>query len=56
MVTCSRGMVKPHALIAHLTRDLASRIAESGIPTMLSPGIPPDVLTFHAHGYRLDCP
>ncbi len=45
MVTCSRGMVKPHALIAHLTRDLASRIAESGIPTMLSPGIPPDVLT-----------
>lgn len=44
-MTCSRGMVNPHALIAHLTRDLASRIAESGMPTMQRPGIPPDVLT-----------
>ena len=41
---CRRGMAKPQALMAHLTRERASRTAESGIPTTVTPGIPPATL------------
>ena len=38
------GVSNPHEAIAHLIRDLASRTAPSGIPTIVSPGMPPDRL------------
>ena len=43
-VTWSLGVSNPHEAIAHLIRDLASRTAPSGIPTIVSPGMPPDRL------------
>ena len=41
----SRGTTNPEALMADLTRDLASRTALSGMPTTVIPGIPCEVET-----------
>ena len=49
IVTCSRGRLKPHERIAQRTLERASRTAESGMPTMSRPGIPPDVVTSTTH-------
>ena len=45
MVTCSRGIENPLARSAQRTRERASSTEESGMPTMSSPGRPPDRLT-----------
>ena len=38
-------MVNPHCVTAHRTRDTASFTEVSGIPTMCTPGRPPEKLT-----------
>ena len=50
IVTNNRGMVNPAAFSEHRTRERDSIIELSGMPTMVIPGMPPEIPTSTSTG------
>ena len=50
IVTSNRGMVKPAAFSEQRTRERDSIMDPSGIPTIVIPGMPPEIPTSTSTG------